>query len=140
MNQPSLSLPHLELWGGVECTINRIGETYFDQLERNGHLQRLEDLELFAQLGIRAMRYPVQWERVAPHGLEDADWSWTDERLTRLRELGIRPIIGLVHHGSGPRSTSLIDPSFAQGLAALAREVAERYPWIESYTPVNEPL
>ena len=50
------------------------------------------------------------------------------------------PIVGLTHHGSGPRSTSLIDPSFAEGLAQFAEAVAERYPWVEYYTPVNEPL
>jgi dTDP-4-dehydrorhamnose reductase len=69
-----------------------------------------------------------------------ADWSWADERLERLRELGIRPIVGLVHHGSGPRHTSLIDPAFPEKLAEFARAVAERYPWVEMYTPVNEPL
>ena len=41
---------------------------------------------------------------------------------------------------SGPRSTSLVDPAFAEGLAAFARAVAERYPWVEDFTPVNEPL
>src|SRR3712207_2719887 len=69
-----------------------------------------------------------------------ADWAWADERLGRLRELGITPIVGLVHHGSGPRHTSLIDPAFADGLAAFARAVAERYPWVAYYTPINEPL
>ncbi|WP_250125736.1 family 1 glycosylhydrolase [Chroococcidiopsis sp. CCMEE 29] len=132
--------PHLELWAGVECTVNRVGDQYFDQLERNGHATRLDDLDLFAQLGVRTMRYPVLWERTAPDGLESANWSWTDERLGRMRELGIRPIIGLVHHGSGPRHTSLIDPAFAEGLASFAQAVAERYPWVENYTPVNEPL
>lgn len=101
-----------------------IGDTYFDQLARNGHLRRVEDLDLFAGLGIRTIRYPVQWERVAPRGLENADWTWTDERLGRLRTLGIRPIVGLVHHGSGPQHTSLTDPSFAEGLATFARAVA----------------
>ncbi|HEY0406716.1 MAG TPA: sugar nucleotide-binding protein, partial [Pyrinomonadaceae bacterium] len=85
-------------------------------------------------------RYPALWERVAPEQGEEPDWSWTDERLSRLRELGLRPIVGLVHHGSGPRHTSLVDPAFADRLAAYARRVAERYPWVESYTPVNEPL
>ncbi len=37
------------------------------------------------------MRYPVLWERTAPDGLESAGWSWADERLERLRELGIQP-------------------------------------------------
>ncbi|ALF54917.1 dTDP-4-dehydrorhamnose reductase [Nostoc piscinale CENA21] len=130
----------LEVWAGVECTVNRVGEKYFDQLERNGHAVRLDDLELFAGLGIKKIRYPVLWERVAPNGLDNADWSWSDERLGRLQELGMTPIVGLVHHGSGPRDTSLIDPAFPQKLAVFARAVAERYPWIKHYTPVNEPL
>jgi dTDP-4-dehydrorhamnose reductase len=80
------------------------------------------------------------WERIAPDGLERADWSWADERLERLCRLGIRPIVGLLHHGSGPRSTSLVDPAFPEKLAGYAQAVAERYPWLDAYTPVNEPL
>ncbi len=51
----------------------------------------------------------------------------------------MRPIAGLVHHGSGPRNTSLLDPEFAPKLASYAAEVAQRYPWIDAYSPVNEP-
>jgi len=129
-----------ELWGGVECTINRVRNRYYDQLTRNGHVRRVGDLDLFAGLGIRAIRYPIQWERLAPDRLDQIDWSWADERLGRLRELGVRPIVGLTHHGSGPLHTSLVEDSFATGLAEFARLVAERYPWVEAYTPVNEPL
>jgi dTDP-4-dehydrorhamnose reductase len=131
---------NLELWGGVECTVNRVGDRYLDQLECNGHATRLEDLDRFAALGIRAIRYPVLWERIAPNGLENVDWSWADERLSYLRDLGIRPIVGLVHHGSGPLHTNLLDSAFATGLAEFAEAVATRYPWIDDYTPVNEPL
>ncbi len=130
----------LELWGGPECTVNRVGETYFDQTERTGHAHRLADLDLFADLGVRALRYPVLWERTAPSGIESADWTWPDERLERLRELNITPIVGLVHHGSGPRSTDLLDPQFPEKLADYAGAVARRYPWVTRYTPVNEPL
>lgn len=130
----------LELWAGVECTVNRVGDAYHDQLERSGHARRIEDLELLAWLGVRAARYPVLWERTAPGALCDADWRWPDERLHRLRELNIRPVVGLLHHGSGPRHTSLTEPDFPVKLAAYARAVAERYPWVEEYTPVNEPL
>lgn len=130
----------LELWGGVECTVNRVGEEFFDQLERNGHARRLADLQLFADLGIRTLRYPVLWERTAPQELATADWAWADARLKRLRELEIHPIIGLLHHGSGPRYTSLIDPGLPEKLAAYARLTAARYPWVTDYTPVNEPL
>lgn len=130
----------LEIWAGVECTVNRVGHAFHDQLRRNGHSHRAEDLERIAALGVRTVRYPVLWELTAPDGLEKANWSFADERLGMLRALGIRPIVGLCHHGSGPRHTSLVDPSFAEGLAEFARAVAERYPWIDAYTPVNEPL
>ena len=130
----------LELWGGVECTVNRVGDNFFSQLERNGHATRAGDLERFASLGIRAIRYPVLWERTAPNGLEHADWSWADARLPVLREFGITPIVGLVHHGSGPSGTSLVDPAFPEKLAEYAGAVATRYPWVDYYTPVNEPL
>ena len=86
------------------------------------------------------MRYPVLWERVAPDGLSTADWAWTDERLGLLRESGIRPIATLLHHGSGPRATHLLDPRFPEKFAAYAAAVAARYPWIDDYTLVNEPL
>lgn len=140
MTQKSTTSSPLELWAGVECTVNRVENQYFDQLERNGHADRLEDLERFAELGIRAIRYPVLWERIAPNGLDQADWNWADQRLERLRELGICPIVGLVHHGSGPRYTSLVDPEFPDKLAEFAAAVSQRYPWVMHYTPVNEPL
>src|SRR4051812_4377195 len=134
------SQPPLELWGGVECTRNRVGDRTFDQLDRSGHAARPSDLDLIASTGVRAVRYPVLWERVAPNGLADADWTWADERLGRLRELGIRPIVGLLHHGSGPPDTSLLDPDFATKFARYAEAFAARYPWVEDYAPINEPL
>jgi dTDP-4-dehydrorhamnose reductase len=130
----------LELWGGIECTVNRVGDRYMDQVIRTGHQHRLDDLDRFAELGIKALRYPVLWERVVPTDPAQPDWSWTDERLARMRELGIRPIVGLCHHGSGPRWTGLLDPEFPHHLARFARAVSERYPWIDAFTPINEPL
>jgi dTDP-4-dehydrorhamnose reductase len=130
----------LELWGGIECTVNRIGDRYIDQLESSGHAGRDADLDLVAGLGIRTLRYPVLWEKVAPEGLETADWSWADRRLSGLHERGINAIVGLLHHGSGPRYTSLIDSDFPAKFAEYAGAVAKRYPWITLYTPINEPL
>lgn len=130
----------LELWGGMECTINRVGDRYVDQLEKNGHYQRISDLSQIAELGIKKLRYPCLWEKVAPNKLEELNWSFLDERLEELRRLDISPIAGFLHHGSGPRYTSLIDPDFPEKLAIYARAFAERYPWIEDYTPVNEIL
>ncbi|HEX2606310.1 MAG TPA: dTDP-4-dehydrorhamnose reductase, partial [Flavisolibacter sp.] len=39
-----------------------------------------------------------------------------------------------------PAFTNLADPQFPYLLAAYAREVAMKFPWINYYTPVNEPL
>ncbi|PLK25956.1 family 1 glycosylhydrolase [Novosphingobium sp. TH158] len=130
----------LQLWGGAECTVNRTHEGYRDQLHRTGHHDRAEDFALLGELGISAYRLPVLWERVAPDGPESCDWTWSDARIDALTNLGIAPIVGLVHHGSGPEHTSLLDPAFASGLARYARQVAERYPGIRDWTPVNEPL
>jgi dTDP-4-dehydrorhamnose reductase len=130
----------MQLWGGIECTIARVGSKVFDQLARAGHYERGEDLELIAALGISTMRYPLLWERAATGTRGVHDWSFADERLKRLRELGIRPIAGLVHHGSGPLFTHLLDESFATGLADYAGQLARRHPWLQWYTPVNEPL
>ncbi len=132
--------PELELWAGIECTCNRIRDSYMDQLLGSGHNAREDDLDLFAQLGIKAIRYPILWEHTAPHGLATADWSSADARLERLRQLQVNPIVGLVHHGSGPTWTQLDKPNFPEGLAEYAAAVAKRYPWVEYYTPVNEPL
>jgi dTDP-4-dehydrorhamnose reductase len=131
------SLPGPEIWGGVECTVNRVGDTYYDQFERSGHKDRLNDLDQISELGIRALRYPILWEH---HANEPVDWSWAEQRMARLQELKIDPIVGLVHHGSGPPDTDLLNPGFPKGLAAHAGRVARRFPWIKYYNPVNEPV
>src|SRR5215216_461765 len=104
----ALTAPEIEVWGGIECSVNRIEERYHNQLTLGGHAVRADDLDRIASLGIRTVRYPVLWELTAPQP-GAADWLWLDERLTRLRSLGLDPIAGLVHHGSGPRHTSLLD-------------------------------
>jgi dTDP-4-dehydrorhamnose reductase len=130
----------LELWGGLEATIVRIGDRFRDQIAETGHRDRIEDLDRIAALGIRTLRYPILWEAIAPERPDETRWDWHDARAERLRALGVRPIAGLIHHGSGPAYTSLVDPAFPELFAVHARNVAERYPWIDLYTPVNEPL
>jgi dTDP-4-dehydrorhamnose reductase len=140
MSNEDPALHEVELWAGAECTVNRVGDGYRDQILATGHHDRIEDLDLVAELGAVALRFPLLWERVAPEASGDCDWRWSDERLERLRRLAIRPIAGLLHHGSGPRHTSLLDERFAEGLAAFAGRAAERYRWVTDWTPVNEPL
>ena len=125
----------LEVWGGAEYTRNRVKDVYLDQMRFSGHDERPSDLQRFRELGITSLRMGLLWER---HEL-NPDWRWADRRLAAVSEAGLQPIAGLLHHGSGPVHTSLIDPAFPEKLAGYAGEVAARYPWIERYTPINEP-
>jgi dTDP-4-dehydrorhamnose reductase len=130
----------MKLWGGIECSRVRVGTRTFDQLSRSGHYDRPDDLDRIAELGIRTVRYPVLWEKAATAVPGEYDFQFADERLPRLRERGITPIAGLVHHGCGPEYTHLADSHFAEGLADYAGQLARRFPWLSWYTPVNEPL
>ena len=142
----SLALRHgfgavpLEKWGGAECTVNRVGDQWFDQLVATGHHGRTEDFAALAGLKLDALRLPILWERVWPDPAQAPDWDWSDRYHAALKRHGIRAIAGLIHHGSGPAGTSLVDPGFAQRLADYAALVASRYPQITDWTPVNEPL
>ena len=127
---------HIELWGGAECTINRVGNTFYDQHAYSGHRTRVDrDLKLFAALGLKTLRIALHWERFDQLG----HWEEADRMLEAMRHHRLHPIVGLVHHGSGPPHTNLLDPSFPEKLAAYAFEVAQRYPSITDYTPINEP-
>jgi dTDP-4-dehydrorhamnose reductase len=103
-----------------------------------GHSQRADDLARLASLGATAIRYPVLWGRTSD-GAATA-WSWADDRLTSLSALGVRPIVGLLHHGFGPIGLDPRVPDYPDRFGSYAQAVAQRYPWVDAYVPVNEPL
>jgi dTDP-4-dehydrorhamnose reductase len=130
----------LEIWAGIECTLNRVGENYFSQCDKNAHFRRQGDLKTFAELGIQRIRYPCLWEQVSPDTEGLYDWSILDQNLSELQSLGLKPIAGLLHHGSGPRFTDLLDPLFPEKFAKYAADFAARYPWIDEYILIDEAL
>ena len=130
----------MEIWGGIECTINRVGDQYFDQLVYQRHYSRTGDLQLLADLGIKKLRYPILWEKHLSAPSQDIDWDFTSSQVEFLRKQNVDVIAGLVHHGSGPVYVNILDETFAEGLGEYAGKVAARFPWISYYTPVNEPL
>jgi len=67
--------PPLELWAGVECTVNRVGDQYFDQLERNGHAMRIDDLDLFASISA-SNPLPSAMGADCSGRARAANWSW----------------------------------------------------------------
>jgi dTDP-4-dehydrorhamnose reductase len=140
LTETRYSYNNIEIWGGLECTINRTEDGYRDQLSDAGHYARPGDIKEIAGLGIKKIRYPLLWEKHQPTPNGRINWKWAEARLQLIRDHGIEPIIGLLHHGSGPEFTNLLDNEFAEKLALYASKVARRFPWLEYYTPVNEPL
>lgn len=129
----------MEVWGGIECSINRVGKDYFDQMEYDNLYLRPEILDQILDLGIKTLRFPILWEKVWPDNTKAPDWA-VKEHLELLKTNKIAVIAGLVHHGSGPSYAQIHHDGFAEKLAVYARMVAEKFPWINDYTPINEPL
>ena len=91
-----------------------------------------------ADLGVTAVRYPILWERSRPNG-RATGLQLERRRLAQLRERGIKVIRGLLITAPD-RATPACSTPTSRRLADYAARVAERYPWIEVWTPVNEPL
>jgi len=131
----------LELWASPEPTIARVDATrVVDELARTGHDVRESDVNRLASLGVGASRTPVLWERSAPRSPAQIDLRWAARRLRLLRDAKIEPIVTLLHHGSGPAYTNLLDPRFPALFADYAEAAARAFPWVRRWTPINEPL
>lgn len=112
-----------------------------DQYELSEHYARwAEDLDLMRQLGVGAARYGIPWYRVNP-APRRWDWAWIDRVVERLLELGIEPIVDLVHYGTPawlPRA--FLAPEYPQRVAEYAGEFAARFRGrVRCFTPLNEP-
>ncbi len=131
----------IRYWASPEPTIARIdGQTVRDQLAETGHDARADDVALLGSLGVAATRLPVLWERVAPIDPRERSFAWACDRAARLRTLGIEPIVTLLHHGSGPSYTDLLDDAFPELFAEYAEAAARALPFVRRFTPINEIL
>jgi len=112
-----------------------------DEYELTGHYDRWrEDLGLVAELGVSCARYGVPWHRIQP---ERNVWDWTfpDNALGRLLELGVDPQVDLVHYGLPAWiENAFLHPDYPKFVAEYAARLAERFEGrITWYTPLNEP-
>jgi beta-glucosidase/6-phospho-beta-glucosidase/beta-galactosidase len=112
-----------------------------DEYELTGHYASWRsDLALAAELGVGAMRYGIPWHRVNPApGVWD--FSWADKPLERMLELGIDPVVDLVHYGVPSWiEQAFLNPDYDQRVAEYAERIAARFSGrIQSFTPLNEP-
>ena len=134
------------LWcTGIEDTFitapsTKTGRT-LDEYELTGHYERWEeDLGLMREIGVNAARYGIPWHRINPR---PGVWEWesADRPLDRMLELGIAPIVDLVHYGLPAWiENAFLHPDYPQFVAEYASRVAERFKGrIHAYTPLNEP-
>ncbi|CAM3302093.1 family 1 glycosylhydrolase [Occultella aeris] len=130
---------------GVEDTFvpqTREGERALDEYELTEHYENWHaDLGLAAEVGAEFMRWGIPWYRINP-AQGRWDWTWLDGVMARFAELGIRPIVDLLHYGT-PQwlDGEFANPDYPQHVAEYAVAVAERYAdTVTDYTPVNEPM
>ncbi|CAA9492390.1 MAG: GH1 [uncultured Sphingomonadaceae bacterium] len=127
---------------GIECSYPVIqtpaGRVRRDQMAECGHYARWrEDFELTLALGCRHLRYgpPYYSMHLAPGRY---DWSFTDEVLPAMRDMGITPILDLCHFGVPDWIGDFQNADWPAHFAEYAGAFATRYPWIRLFTPVNE--
>ncbi len=109
-----------------------------DEMEKCGHYDHWrEDFALVKELGIEYLRYgpPYYSTHTGPGSY---DWTFADETLNALHEMGITPIADLCHFGVPDWLENFQNPDFPKFFAEYAEAFAARYPWIRLFTPVNE--
>ena len=114
------------------------GTVRVDEMAKCGHYEHWQkDFELVQELGIRFLRYgpPIHTTFLGPGRY---DWAFADATFADLLRRNIAPIVDLCHFGVPDWIGNFQNPDFPWLFAGYARAFAERFPWVQLYTPVNE--
>ncbi|TFV98647.1 glycoside hydrolase family 1 protein [Oxalobacteraceae bacterium OM1] len=125
---------------GIENSIPTIqgGRVRVDEMEKCGHYTHWRtDFALVQELGIDFLRYGPPLYRTFL-GPDRYDWEFSDAAFAELRRRDIVPIVDLCHFGVPDWIGNFQNPDFPDLFACYAKAFAERYPWVQLYTPVNE--
>ncbi|MGZ5848780.1 MAG: family 1 glycosylhydrolase, partial [Ramlibacter sp.] len=123
---------------GVENSNPTVDGRRVDEMDKCGHYRHWRtDLALVRELGIRFLRYgpPLYRTWLGP---DRFDWEFADQAFGELHRLDIIPIVDLCHFGVPDWIGSFQNPDFPALFAGYARAFAQRFPWVQLYTPVNE--
>lgn len=134
------SLPAFMFATGIENSIPTIrnGRTRVDEMAKCRHYEQWrKDFDLVQELGLTFLRYgpPLHTTWKAPGRY---DWSFADETFRELERREIIPITDLCHFGVPDWLGNFQNPDFPRLFADYARAFAERFRWVQLYTPVNE--
>src|SRR5688572_5621004 len=128
---------------GIECSNPLVagangGHLRRDLLEECGHYRHWrDDLRLVKELGTPCLRYGLP-NHLIHLGPGRYDWPFADEAMNEIRRLGLSPIVDLLHFGVPDWMGDFQNPDLPMLFAEYAGAVAQRYPWVRGYTPVNE--
>jgi beta-glucosidase len=125
---------------GVENSVPTIngGRTRVDEMASCHHYERWqEDFALVQEMGIGYLRYgpPIHTSWL---GAGRYDWEFADRTFAELKRRNIVPIVDLCHFGVPDWIGNFQNPDFANNFCDYARAFAQRFPWVQLYTPVNE--
>ncbi|OQW44823.1 MAG: glycoside hydrolase family 1 [Proteobacteria bacterium SG_bin6] len=125
---------------GIENSVPTIdgGRTRIDEMDSCHHYTRWrEDFALVSEMGICYLRYgpPIHSSWLGP---DHYDWSFADETFAELKRRNIAPIVDLCHFGVPDWIGDFQNPDFPEQFSRYARAFAERFGWVQLYTPVNE--
>ncbi|SDC97520.1 family 1 glycosylhydrolase [Glycomyces harbinensis] len=119
------------------------GQRPIDEYELTEHYAKWHaDLGLASDAGAELVRWGVPWYRIQPEPGR-WDWGWLDRVMDRFAELGLRPVVDLMHYGTPLwLEGQFANPDYPERVAAYSARVAERYAHLGfgDYTPVNEPM
>ena len=109
-----------------------------DEMEKCGHYRHWRtDFALVRELGVRCLRYGPALHRTWL-GPGRYDWEFPDLAFAEIKRLGIYPIVDLCHFGVPDWIGDFQNPDFPDLFADYAAAFAERYEWVQLYTPINE--
>jgi beta-glucosidase/6-phospho-beta-glucosidase/beta-galactosidase len=125
---------------GIENSIPTVrnGTVRMDEMEKCGHYVHWRtDFDLVDELGISFLRYGPPLHRTFL-GVGRYDWSFADEVFNELYRRDLVPIVDLCHFGVPDWIGNFQNPDFPELFAAYAHAFAQRFPWVQLYTPINE--
>lgn len=125
---------------GIENSSPKIdnGRHRVDQMEKCGHYRFWkEDIHLAHDIGTRFLRYGPPLHKTY---LGDGryDWEFCDLAFGEMFRLDLVPVADLCHFGVPDWLGDFQNPDFPERFARYAGAFAQRYPWVQLYTPINE--
>ncbi|KAF2991212.1 hypothetical protein MJC1_01561 [Methylocystis sp. MJC1] len=133
-------MPHFLFATGIENsspTVNN-GRKRIDEMASCRHYELWrDDFALVRELGVVALRYgpPLYKTFLGPNRF---DWEFADLAFTELKKLGLIPIADLCHFGVPDWIGDFQNPDFPELFASYAAAFAQRFPWVQLFTPINE--